>query len=227
MKNHVALLPRLTTEFPRWLDYFVQRGPFTKSAQLTCHLKAIELRRRHASAATASKDPAFVKALHDTLKAWGLGARRSNLLPLTEFGPALRSVSATLVPLEPFRIDGDDLDVERSIETIWKVIESLGVVQNDALLVAGSKTLHHLLPDLVPPIDRAYTQRFFGWSNPQFQYDQAKCFRLIYAALVLVARRTKACQYVGTHPWHSSVSKVIDNGLVGLMRAIEDGSESV
>ena len=163
-----------------------------------------------------------MKALHDTLRAWGLGVRGSNLLPLTEFGPALLSVSVTLEPLEPLRIDADDLDVEGSIESVWKAVESLGVVRNDALLVAGSKTLHHLLPDLVPPIDRAYTQRFFGWNNPQFQYDQAKCFRLMYAALVLVARDAKAYQYVGTHPWSSSVSKVLDNGLVGLVRAIED-----
>lgn len=34
--------------------------------------------------------------------------------------------------------------------------------------MAGSKTLHHLLPDLVPPIDREYTRPFFGLHNPEF-----------------------------------------------------------
>lgn len=168
-----------------------------------------------------------MKALHDTLRAWGLGARGSDLLPLAEFGPALMSASSRLEPLQPLGIDAEDLEVERTIEALWKAIESLGIVRNDALLVAGSKTLHHLLPDLVPPMDRVYTQKFFGWHNPQFQYGQAKCFRLAYAALVLVAHDVKARQYVGTHPWHSSVSKVLDNALVGLVRAIEDGVVSV
>jgi hypothetical protein len=216
-------VPLLIAEFPRWLDYFAQHGPFTKSEQLASHLKTIQLRRGHTSLTTAANDPDFVKALHDTLKAWGLGVRRSNLLNLTEFGPALALAATKLGPLEQLRIDAVDLDVEATIEALWKAIESLGIVRNDALLVSGTKTLHHLLPELVPPMDRAYTQTFFRWHSPQFQYGQRKCFQLAYAALVFVAREVNARQYVGTHPWHSSVSKVLDNGLVGLVRAIEDG----
>ena len=218
-----GLLPLLIEEFPRWLDYFIERCPFTRPEQLGCHLEAIELRRKHSSAAAAAQDPAFVTALYGALRAWGLGARGSNLRPLGEFGPALQSVSATLAPLERLRIDADNLDVTQCTSAVWKAIESVGVVENKAVLVAGSKTLHHLLPDLVPPMDRAYTRPFFGWHDQRFQNHQAECFRLAYAALVLVARRAAAARYVGTHPWHSSVSKVLDNGVVGMMRAIYDG----
>jgi hypothetical protein len=34
--------------------------------------------------------------------------------------------------------------------------------------MAGSKALDHLLPDLVPPMDREYTRPFFGLHNPEF-----------------------------------------------------------
>ena len=166
MRDHLALLPLLVAEFPRWLDHFVDHGPFTKPEQLACHLKAITLRRKHASVAAASKNSDFVEALYDTLRAWGVGSRGSILLPLAEFGPRLRSVGATLMPLEPLRIDANDLDVERTIESIWRAVESIGIVQNKAPLVAGTKTLHHLLPDLVPPMDRASTQTFFRWHAP-------------------------------------------------------------
>jgi hypothetical protein len=37
------------------------------------------------------------------------------------------------------------------------------------------------------------------------------------------ARDVDPRQYVGAHPWHTSASKVLDNALVGLMRAIGDG----
>jgi hypothetical protein len=93
-----------------------------------------------------------------------------------------------------------------------------------ALLVSGSKTLHHLLPEIIPPMDRAYTQRFFGWHNSQFQYGQAKCFATAYAALVVTARQAAPRQYVGTSPWNTSVTKGFDNALVGMVRAIEDGA---
>ena len=99
-RTHVRLVPLLIAEFPRWLDYFVEHGPFTRREQLDCHLKAIALRRSHTRAATAAEDPDFVMALYDTLGAWGLGSRGSRLRPLTEFGPALQAVSATLEPLE-------------------------------------------------------------------------------------------------------------------------------
>ena len=221
-RTHLGLVHPLINEFPRWLDYFVERGPFTRREQLDCHVRAIALRRGHESAATASEDPEFVRALYETLQAWGLGARGSRLRPMMEFSPVVRSVGTILEPLESLRIDAVELDVDKCIESLWKAIESTRVTHNNALLVAGTKTLHHLLPDLVPPMDRAYTQTFFGWNNPQFQYNQEECFRVAYAALVLVARRADVARYVGTHRWHSSVSKVVDNGLVGLVRAIED-----
>ena len=72
-------------------------------------------------------------------------------------------------------------------------------------------------------MDRRYTQRFFGWNDYQFLNEQEQCFRVAYTALVLVARRANVARYVRTHPWHSSVSKVLDSGLVGLVKAIEDG----
>ena len=224
MRDHRAFVPFLVAKFPRWLDHFVQHGPFTRPEQLTCHLEAISLRRQHDSVAAATEDAAFVEALYDTLRAWGVGSRGSILVPLTEFGPRLRSIGATLKPLEPLRIDADDPNIQSSIESLWKAIDSMGVVRNKAPLVAGTKTLHHLLPNLVPPMDRAYTQTFFGWHPPQFQNDQARCFGLAYEALASVARSVRASKHVETHRWHSSVSKVVDNGLVGFIRAMEDGS---
>ena len=73
-------------------------------------------------------------------------------------------------------------------------------------------------------MDRAYTQTFFRWHPTQFQNNQVRCFGLAYKALASVARDVGASEYVGTHPLHSSVSKVLDNGLVGLVRAILDES---
>jgi len=224
---HLALVPLLIAEFPRWLDYFVQRGPFTKPAQLACHLKAMQLRGTHVTVAAAARDPHFVEALYETLKAWGLGSRGSDLRALPEFQAALVAATPSLALLEALQSDAEELDVEQTIKAVWRTIEILGVVGNDAQLVAGTKTLHHLLPELVPPMDRAYTQQFFGWHNPQFQYGQEKCFRLAFAALTLVARETAPRRFVGSHPWHSSVSKVLDNALVGLLRAVEDGEAQV
>ena len=46
-------------------------------------------------------------------------------------------------------------------------ILSLQVSVSDARLVSSSKTLHHIFPHLIPPIDRAYTIRFMK-QEPKF-----------------------------------------------------------
>jgi hypothetical protein len=45
-----------------------------------------------------------------------------------------------------------------------------------ALIVPGTKALHHVLPDLVPPMDRAWTGAFFLWSAAAPQNAQAATF---------------------------------------------------
>jgi hypothetical protein len=175
----------------------------------------------HAEAAAA--DPRFTDALHRTLKAWGLGLRQSRLRPLPRFEAALQAAAPSIVALESGRIDDEALDVEQTTTALWSLIERLDIVENDAPLVGGTKALHHFLPDLLPPMDRTYTQKFFRWHNPQFQYGQEKCFRLAFGAFVYVARQTDARRYVGTHPWNTSISKVLDNALVGLVHAVQGG----
>jgi hypothetical protein len=124
--------------------------------------------------------------------------------------------------LQGLSIDAASLGVDNAAELVWKAVERLEVTESKATLVAGTKTLHHLLPELVPPMDREYTQRFFGWHNPQFQYGQEKCFRSAFGAFAFIAREVNPRQFVGTHAWNTSLTKVLDNALVGLMRASDD-----
>lgn len=81
--------------------------------------------------------------------------------------------------------------------------------------------LHHVLPDLVVPIDREYTQRFFGWQNPKFQYGQQGCFVQAFGTFAQIAREVNPLQFVDGG-WNSSRTKVIDNAIVGLLRWIKD-----
>jgi hypothetical protein len=117
------------------------------------------------------------------------------------------------------------LRIEVSItqgESIWQVISSLAIVSNDTPLVSGTKALHHILPELVVPIDRGYTQVFFGWHNPQFQYSQERCFLTAHRFFVEVARMAQPEQYVGEH-WFTSGTKTIDNAIVGAVRETQEG----
>jgi hypothetical protein len=60
------------------------------------------------------------------------------------------------------RITVLDPDAARQAAHIaWQVIAAIKVSTSRTQIVAGSKMLHHLLPELIPPIDRQYTSSFF------------------------------------------------------------------
>jgi hypothetical protein len=70
-------------------------------------------------------------------------------------------------------------------ERLWALIESLGIVENKAKTVVGTKALHYLLPDPVVPMDRAWTSKFFQFHRPESQEarSQRRIFTLAYAQL--------------------------------------------
>ena len=82
----------------------------------------------------------------------------------------------------------------------------------------------NLLPDLIVPMDRRYTQRFFRWQNPQFQYGQQKCFTEAFTVFAHIARIVPVASYGDGSNWRTSRSKVIDNAVVAVVR--QDGPTS-
>jgi hypothetical protein len=214
--DRAARVADLIQGFPRYVGVFEKSPAFTRIGQLEYHLETIQMRRKHGSAVTAVADDTFLSSLYQTLNAWGIGRRASRLLPEVEFVSAVRARIEDIAELEREVLDAPSLNAERVCDRLWALIEELGITQNNTPIVSCTKALHHILPDLVVPIDRGYTQRFFRWQNPQFQYDQAGAFRFAFHAFVNVARNADPRQYVGAG-WNSSLTKVIDNAIVGMV----------
>ena len=83
--------------------------------------------------------------------------------------------------------------------------------------MANSKALHHVLPDLVPPIDREYTFNFF-YDRSTLSIDEGDAFQEMFCQLDEIARRnlSEIGSSVG-RGWNTSHSKVVDNAIVGYM----------
>ena len=94
------------------------------------------------------------------------------------------------------------------------LIDTMKVVSNRARLVAGTKTLHHLLPDLVPPMDRAWTGVFFGFTPLDFQNHQEEILSVAFVGFAAAAAVAKPSRLVG-NGWRTSLSKVVDNAMIG------------
>lgn len=128
---------------------------------------------------------------------------------------ALHAKAAPIEELNGLAIDQPTLEVSTVGNTLARLAQSLDIVDNKARIVPGSKALHHLLPELVVPIDRAYTQQFFQWANPTLQNSPERCFKEAFHAFARIATGANPAQYVG-EGWYTSRTKVIDNAIVGL-----------
>ena len=203
----------LINDFAACVESYDERVPFKKTGQYSLHRETIDMRRSHTNVHSALKDEVFIDHFRRTLYAWGIGKRGSRLVPLAEFGQRLRDCSDEIASFENLRLDDPELDVTSVAKDLWQLIEHLGVVENKSLIVPGSKTLHHLLPDLVPPMDRAWTGAFFLWSMGSTEYEQ-RTFVKTLTSFAAIAQATNPSSYVGDE-WRTSLTKILDNSVIG------------
>lgn len=214
--NKYPIVQSLIKNFPFFLKYYTDHCPFTKPGQFEYHRDTIQRRLDLGSAKAALEDEDYLNSLYRTLRAWGIGSRGSKLKPFDSFVSALNEISLEICSLDGLRLDQKGLKIISVTKKIWNILDNMQIVNNIATLVPCSKTLHHILPDLIVPMDREYTQVFFGWQNPQFQYGQVTCFYEAFNAFLLISREASPDQYMG-NKWNTSLTKVIDNAIVGLI----------
>jgi hypothetical protein len=213
VQRNVAML---IEHFEECIRRFSSRPPFVKPGQYDLHRDTIALRRSFPSVAQALDDETFLQCLYRTVSAWGIGSRGSVLVGYTEFSDAIRANKADITALDGLRIDHPQLSLRAVTAQLWRLTSSLAIVRNDAILVPCSKALHHILPELVVPIDRAYTGRFFNFHPPYFQYRQEAIFSEAFCRLRQIATAIDLDQYIGSG-WNTSRTKVLDNAIVGFV----------
>lgn len=200
--------------FAQCLATYDRLVPFSRVGQYETHRATIDRRRQWSSAANALEEDEFLRLLYQTLRRWGIGIRGSRLVPLAEFRRLLRAQAGPISALDGARIDDPSLDVAATAHEVWDIINSLGIVSNISVIVAGTKAMHHLLPHLVPPMDRAWTGAFFLWSAAAPQYAQAATFGRTFTGFAHIAQVTDPAHYIGDG-WRTSPTKILDNAVIG------------
>jgi hypothetical protein len=206
---------KLISGFGYYVREFDRRTPLT-GEKLAAHRACIDRRRQAADVQAAVQDQQFVLSLRRVLNAWSIGRRASVLAADEQFLLALQAAAPELAELESLTIDAAE-SPDGLAKQLWLVIDSLGVVENHAKIVAGTKTLHHLLPELVMPMDRSYTGRFFGMGGHEWQNSvyQRRAFCAMYRHFQLIAHRVLPQEYVTGTGWRTGRAKLLDNAIIG------------
>lgn len=222
----------LGTGFENYARVFAKSERFTGPSWYF-HRKTLRRRAEHKTIVSLLEDDLFFDMLYATLTAWGLhrmGPGNTKLRDLNDIRESVREVATPLEKLAGINI----FDVGESrrsgvTDAVWSVLTGLRVSVAKVQIVANSKALHHLLPSLVPPMDREYTFRFFYGRN-MLSIDEHTAFGEMFIRLLgLAYSQESVIRKLRDDTWNTSSSKVIDNAIVGYMIAregvsVEDGS---
>jgi hypothetical protein len=215
------LLADLDREFEESIAGLTERHPFT-GPSVHFYERTVRMVREAASLRDLANSEKFSDYVYATLTAWGMHRMGERVATkLTEF-PIFQAT------LRSFLNEVDDLrgtsvcrltkqETETLTQRLAKLIEKPGITAGHAPLVANAKTLHFILPDLVPPIDRTYTSRFF-YGRMQPPGSAAEVFTHVFTSLAPLAKRHEAAirKAIGTYICLGH-AKALDNAIVGFV----------
>lgn len=185
--------------------------------------------RRALESANGNSFSMFLEYIYAALTSWGMHRMGKGGSKMQSFDTFRLSVEKVRSLIE----DARHFDVKTMGEYQWSCIKdiffAINVMSSGTTLVGNSKVMHHLLPNIIPPIDREYTLWFLKGSttirndiNLEWQlmkeiisdffipvFNDAEFNRLAFEWLELQV----------SFPWDTSWVKIVDNLIIGAKRS--------
>lgn len=185
------------------------------------HLRALE-------AARAQEFESFAEYTYAMLASWGMhrmGPGGSKMREFEDFRSSLRDVWPTALPLQA-KTPGNICDGDR--EALKAVFRGIRCMATGTSLVGNSKVMAHLLPNLIPPVDRQYTLTLLfghGQITNGIEREWDMLARILAEFFYPVVRsplfQSKAAKWLADdnrHNWDTSELKIVDNLVIGLSK---------
>lgn len=187
----------------------------------------------HQQSLATRRSSDFVRHLeyvYATLVSWGMhrmGPGGSKMQPFDVFLSSTRGLREKIAACQQFSPEHMTAD---QWETVREVFCGLKVMASGTSIVGNSKVMHHMIPNIVPPIDREYTFRFLrGNTNIANGIDRewtimramiADFFTPITTDVRFAAQVEAWMGSPEQYPWDTSMMKVIDNLIIGARKTI-------
>lgn len=217
MQQRVKLL---CSRFTYYIDKFDELQQFSGPSK-HFHFRTLNRLNHHQKFYEVFDDILFFEYLYATLTSWGMhrmGPRGAKLVDFQTFVDSIRDNRKGIDALHGIRLaELSNRDPPSLANDLWNILKNLKVSASKAKLVANTKALHHLLPNILPPMDREYTLRFF-YNHKMIGGRDEEMFRKIYPWMIHIAQSNQAeiHQTIG-RGFHTGETKVIDNAIVGFV----------
>ena len=206
----------LMQNFHYYLNHFTENIKFS-GPSIYFHKKVIEKIRSSERYEQLLDDNLFFEYIYATLASWGMhkmGDKGAKMVEYNEFKESIRSSKRTLFDLAKFKLEMiPEEHVDQVRQNLKEVYNSLRVTEGEARLVGNSKTLHHLLPDLVTPVDRQHILRFF-YNSTNIGHQDEEIFLKLFDQFRRIAQSLKR-EELKFEGFNTSIPKIIDNTIIG------------
>jgi len=200
----------IVENLPSWINRFKQDG-YRGGQSLYFYQKVVEQRREKPLDVLLVKGGLFIERMYATLASWDMNTRSARMKDFDDFEHSLLNNKKQLSSLASFQIDTIPGEAAAGVKrSLGDLYDELELMKSGGRLVANSKALHFLLPNLVMPMDRNNILRFF-FNNTT---ESKNKFLKIFDCTCEVAKRVDLKSYFD-HRWNLTITKVIDNAIIG------------
>ncbi len=215
--NYEDKVREILTNAEKYHDAYYKAETF-RGPSLYFHQRA--LATRHAPVSFT-----HLEYVYATLASWGMHRMGRGGSKMQSFEALSKSVQA----LNGRIAEAQTFDFHETTDIKWSILKEIfcrvKVMASGTTLVGNSKVMHHMLPNVIPPIDREYTLWFLRGNTTiknDLETEWLLMKEIISQFFIPVASDTafysKAEQWMKRredYPWDTSVFKVVDNLVIG------------
>lgn len=160
----------------------------------------------------------FLELLYVTLSVEFENQKLGKLKDFSIFAESIKKHQENFKELSPLKLrDLDEWDWEECREIFEDLFSDLELVNGKSSVIAFSKVLHFMLPNLIVPIDRKNIMRFFYgkkyscFKSLENQYQTFWNLETVFSEFV---KRNKVSQYIDD-TCNLNIPKILDNAIIG------------
>jgi hypothetical protein len=196
------------------IDELMGRFKYREGPDLYFYRKTIDTRRKKGiEELFDDSEDRFVELLYATLVSWDMNSRGAKMEYFDEFKQSALSCRRRFSDLSAHVLDKlSDDEFQNTKRLLSDLYSSLNLMKTSGRLVSNSKIMHFILPDLVMPMDREHTLKFFFDNTGESQSRFLKIMDCAYK----VSREVDLRRFLD-RTWNQSITKVIDNAIISYM----------
>jgi len=213
-KAMYSVLDQRTRQLIENLPELVKNFEYRKGPDLYFYRKTMALRRKKPLIELlADESDRYLELIYATLVSWDMNSRGAKIKYFDKFKVSILKNKRSLLHLSSYTLDNlSDKEFGEARRVCEKTYSNMHVMVSRGRLVSNSKTMHFIIPDLVMPMDRQNTLKFFFGNTG----ESRSRFLTVLDRSYQIAKIIDLGQFLDEE-WNLSITKVIDNAIISHM----------